>query len=128
MTIRVRVFFVTFLLTIGGCAHEWDMTVKGKLKYHIQCINASGRVILSGTQDRIVVSERYLYFLPSLKQLHTFSPDTETAIRAFLDYRGAAPAECLNGFDIVHWGLNEGGSTYASLVCKNPQPPLPNCQ
>lgn len=124
----MRILFVISLLLIGGCAHEWDMTVKGKLKYSVHCINASGRVILSGTQDRVAVSERYFYGLPNLKQLHTFNPDTETAMRAFLDYRGAAPAECTNGFNIVHWGLNEGGSTYASLECRNPQPKLPNCQ
>jgi hypothetical protein len=92
------------------------MVVTGPIKYSVLQINAKGRVILPGETDA-AVTERYFFALPYFWQLDAINPDREAAIRTFIDYRGAAPVECAEGYRVAYHGLNEGGSTYAVLEC-----------
>jgi hypothetical protein len=115
-TKKFRLFALAALSLLVGCAQEWNMVVTGPIKYSVLQINAKGRVILPGETDA-AVTERYFFALPYFWQLDAINPDREAAIRTFIDYRGAAPVECAEGYRVAYHGLNEGGSTYAVLEC-----------
>lgn len=113
-----------FWVVLTGCAERWDLTSKGKIKYFVLKINSENHVIRKGDTDA-VVRERFFYGLPPLRKLSSFGADGKSAIKGFIDYRGAAPVECDKGYKVYDYGSDEGGGGWAVLECEqHPQESL----